>query len=213
MVSRIVHKNESVWRTLVELICHVAEAYPHQAMWTMIAGSQSKDSERKKRFNEIVARIKSNSKANPSVNKIVDQTLRIAKELLYLCDFPVQKETQLNLAINFPRLKSLANGDLILPLQSSISVKMPGDYKIDTDHRPFEKDLPRIVDFDPKIDVMNSLQKPRKLIILASDGKQYPFLCKPKDDLRKDARLMEFDSMINNLLQSDSESRKRRLCA
>lgn len=62
------------------------------------------------------------------------------------------------------------------------------------------------------IDVLSSLQRPRKIVVTASDGKEYAFLCKPKDDLRKDARLMEFDAMINNLLQSNSESRKRRLC-
>jgi serine/threonine-protein kinase ATR len=206
-----VHKNDLVWKALIEIICHVANEYPHQALWTMIAGSQSKDAERKKRFGDITNRLKTSAKSNPGVSKIVDQTLRMAKELLYLCDFPVQKETQLSLPTHFPRLTSLANGELILPLQSSISVKMPGDYRTDTDHRAFEKDLPRIVGFDPKVDVMNSLQKPRKLVIIASDGNQYPFLCKPKDDLRKDARLMEFDAMINNLLQSNSESRKRNL--
>lgn len=60
---------------------------------------------------------------------------------------------------------------------------------------------------------MSSLQKPRKITVWGSDGKQYPFLCKPKDDLRKDARLMEFNSMINKLLRKDSESRRRNLRA
>ncbi len=59
---------------------------------------------------------------------------------------------------------------------------------------------------------MNSLQRPRKISIWGSDGKSYNFLCKPKDDLRKDARLMDFDSMINKLLQSNPESRRRKLC-
>lgn len=58
---------------------------------------------------------------------------------------------------------------------------------------------------------MSSLQKPRKIGIVGSDGRVYPFLCKPKDDLRKDARLMEFNSMINKLLKKDSESRRRNL--
>jgi Phosphatidylinositol 3- and 4-kinase len=60
---------------------------------------------------------------------------------------------------------------------------------------------------------MPSLQKPRKITVLGSDNRSYSFLCKPKDDLRKDARLMEFNSMINKLLQRDSESRRRRLCS
>jgi phosphatidylinositol kinase/protein kinase (PI-3 family) len=59
---------------------------------------------------------------------------------------------------------------------------------------------------------MASLQKPRKIVVLGDDGNPYSFLCKPKDDLRKDARLMEFNSIINKLLKKNSESRKRKLC-
>jgi phosphatidylinositol kinase/protein kinase (PI-3 family) len=58
---------------------------------------------------------------------------------------------------------------------------------------------------------MASLQKPRKLTVIGDDGRQYPFLCKPKDDLRKDARMMEFESMLVKLLKKDSEARNRRL--
>ena len=59
---------------------------------------------------------------------------------------------------------------------------------------------------------MASLQKPKKLVLVGQDGRKYPFLCKPNDDLRKDARLMDFNSMINKLLNSASESRRRQLC-
>ncbi len=58
---------------------------------------------------------------------------------------------------------------------------------------------------------MSSLQKPKKITIIGSDGQHYIFLCKAKDDLRKDSRLMDFNAMINKLLRKDSESRKRRL--
>ena len=58
---------------------------------------------------------------------------------------------------------------------------------------------------------MSSLQKPKKITIIGSDGLDYIFLCKPKDDLRKDSRLMNFNAMINKLLKKDAESRKRRL--
>lgn len=58
---------------------------------------------------------------------------------------------------------------------------------------------------------MSSLQKPRKITVRGSDGQSYGFLCKPKDDLRKDARLMEFNSMIIKLLKKDSDARSRKL--
>lgn len=61
------------------------------------------------------------------------------------------------------------------------------------------------------VDIMPSLQRPKKLGFLGDDGNRYYFLVKPHDDLRKDARLMDFNSMINKLLKGGSESRKRNL--
>lgn len=58
---------------------------------------------------------------------------------------------------------------------------------------------------------MTSVAKPRKLVIVGSDGKTYRFLCKPMDDLRKDSRLMECTALVNRLLRKDAESRKRNL--
>ena len=40
----------------------------------------------------------------------------------------------------------------------------------------------------PKTQIMASLQRPKKITFVGSDGKEYPFLAKPKDDLRKDYR-------------------------
>ena len=58
---------------------------------------------------------------------------------------------------------------------------------------------------------MRTLAKPRRITIVGSDGKRYMFLGKPKDNLRKDARLMDFNSIINKLLNTNSESRRRQL--
>jgi serine/threonine-protein kinase ATR len=58
---------------------------------------------------------------------------------------------------------------------------------------------------------MKSLAKPRKITIRGSNGQTYMFLGKPKDDLRKDARLMDFNAIINKLLKGNSESRRRQL--
>ncbi|KAJ0077574.1 hypothetical protein Patl1_35888 [Pistacia atlantica] len=60
-------------------------------------------------------------------------------------------------------------------------------------------------------EILSSLQRPKKIVLLGSDGIERPFLCKPKDDLRKDARMMEFTAMINRLLAKYPESRPRKL--
>lgn len=48
-----------------------------------------------------------------------------------------------------------------------------------------------------KVEVMQSLQKPKKIGFRGSDGANYTFLAKPKDDLRKDQRLMELATGLN----------------
>lgn len=58
---------------------------------------------------------------------------------------------------------------------------------------------------------MSSLIRPKKITLIDNQGKHHHFLCKPKDDLRKDCRLMEFNAMINRLFKKDIESRKRHL--
>lgn len=58
---------------------------------------------------------------------------------------------------------------------------------------------------------MVSGAKPKKIAIRGDNGKFYKFLAKSKDDLRKDARLMDLDAILNKLLKADSEARRRRL--
>ena len=214
LVARIVQKNEDAWQVLQEMILQVLLAYPQQAMWSMVAGASSKDAERKRRYSEIIHRLgPKGGSSHKDVVKVVSSSQRLAKELLRLCDYNVGKtETVLSMEKLFPGLLEVANtSDLLLPLQSSMTVLLPSNHLISDVHRPFPSNLPTIQTFEDTIEVMNSLQKPRKVMIVGNDGNRYPFLCKPKDDLRKDARLMEFDSMINKLLQSQPESRKRKL--
>jgi phosphatidylinositol kinase/protein kinase (PI-3 family) len=59
---------------------------------------------------------------------------------------------------------------------------------------------------------MRSLQRPKRISIVGSDGKTYRFLVKAVDDMRKDARVMEFNHMINSFLKRNKESRDIGLC-
>ena len=47
--------------------------------------------------------------------------------------------------------------------------------------------------------------------MIGSDGRMYRFLAKPKDDLRKDNRMMEVASILNGLFAKDPASRRRNL--
>ncbi len=67
------------------------------------------------------------------------------------------------------------------------------------------------LDFEDTIEVLQSLQKPKKILIRGSDGQLYPFLCKSQDDLRVDSRCLDFCHLFNKCLKKNSETRRRQL--
>ena len=91
---------------------------------------------------------------------------------------------------------------------------MPLNFTVSTfsEYSIFINGSMRWLGFLDEIEVMRSVAKPRKITILGDDKVHYMFLGKPKDDLRKDARLMEFNGVINKLLKAGTESRRRQLC-
>ncbi|CAF5036151.1 unnamed protein product, partial [Rotaria sp. Silwood1] len=65
--------------------------------------------------------------------------------------------------------------------------------------------------FEDTIEVLSSLQRPKKIVIHGSDGQLYPFLCKSQDDLRVDSRCLDFCHLFNKCLKKNSETRRRQL--
>ncbi len=59
--------------------------------------------------------------------------------------------------------------------------------------------------------VITSKQRPRKLSMKGSNGRNYMFLLKGHEDLRQDERVMQFFSLVNSLLTSDAETFRRNL--
>jgi serine/threonine-protein kinase ATR len=113
--------------------------------------------------------------------------------------------------------------DVMVPTQNELTPSLPPSTfrnAANANHVPtvsewnaFPNETPTIFSIQDECPVLASLQKPKKLTIVDSDGAEKSFLCKPKDDLRKDLRMMEFCQMLNRLLGNDPRSRKRRLCA
>ncbi|CAG9564543.1 unnamed protein product [Danaus chrysippus] len=64
----------------------------------------------------------------------------------------------------------------------------------------------RIDRINTHLQVIKSKQRPRRLTIQGSDGKQYMFLLKGHEDLRQDERVMQLFGLVNTLLQSDTNT-------
>ena len=77
-----------------------------------------------------------------------------------------------------------------------LELAVPGTYRAD-------RDVVAIASFAPSIKVMNSKQRPRRLAVMGSDGKEYVFLLKGHEDLRQDERVMQLFGLVNTLLAVD----------
>jgi FKBP12-rapamycin complex-associated protein len=69
----------------------------------------------------------------------------------------------------------------------------------------------RISHFVAALRVISSKQRPRKLTLKGSDGKDYTFLLKGHEDLRQDERVMQLFGLVNTLLANDRDTSKRDL--
>uniref|UniRef100_H2Y9G9 non-specific serine/threonine protein kinase n=1 Tax=Ciona savignyi TaxID=51511 RepID=H2Y9G9_CIOSA len=61
------------------------------------------------------------------------------------------------------------------------------------------------------LQVITSKQRPRKLSIKGSNGKDYTFLLKGHEDLRQDERVMQLFGLVNTLLTMDQASSRKNL--
>ncbi|KAM0752153.1 FAT-domain-containing protein [Meredithblackwellia eburnea MCA 4105] len=85
-----------------------------------------------------------------------------------------------------------------------LDLAIPGTYSTG-------KRIVRIASFGPSLEVFTSKQRPRKLRVVGSDGRDYNFLLKGHEDLRQDERVMQLFGLVNTLLATDPESFKRHL--
>jgi len=69
----------------------------------------------------------------------------------------------------------------------------------------------KIRSFALSLSVITSKQRPRKLSVFGSDGKEYTFLLKGHEDLRQDERVMQLFGLINTMLATDRETAGRHL--
>ncbi|CCO34266.1 FKBP12-rapamycin complex-associated protein [Rhizoctonia solani AG-1 IB] len=86
----------------------------------------------------------------------------------------------------------------------NLDIAVPGTY---VSGRP----VVTIASFGSTLSVITSKQRPRRLTLKGSDGKDYQYVLKGHEDLRQDERVMQLFGLVNSLLYLDSESYKRHL--
>ncbi|KAF2115782.1 hypothetical protein BDV96DRAFT_599348 [Lophiotrema nucula] len=235
IITRISHPHKNVWDTLAAIITRVASQYPQQALWSLLAVTHSTQDDRRARGMAVLQKLRGVStnfgEAGLSANKKKETVKRksssplelknlilhgqkLTDALLAACDAPVeQRVSHVSLSRDLGFNHKLAPCQLVVPIEATMIANLPAgnDSRAIRSHNPFPQDAITISAFMDDVLVLSSLQRPRKVNVRGSDGRSYGLLCKPKDDLRKDQRLMEFNAMINRALTQDIDSSKRRL--
>eukprot|EP00268_Persea_americana_P051260 TRINITY_DN5646_c0_g1_i2.p1 TRINITY_DN5646_c0_g1~~TRINITY_DN5646_c0_g1_i2.p1 ORF type:complete len:2244 (-),score=400.81 TRINITY_DN5646_c0_g1_i2:4866-11339(-) len=116
-----------------------------------------------------------------------------------------QRKSLISLSDVAPQLAGLSSSEVPMPgLEKQISIP-------DSTAGP-STDLQGIVtisSFSEKVTVLSTKTKPKKLVILGSDGQKYTYLLKGREDLRLDARIMQLLQAVNGFMHSYADTRSR----
>lgn len=190
LISRICHPHPEVAALLRRIIAKTLVAHTQQCMWMMISVMKSSYSVRAKRCREIIDMA---AAKQPKLRSFFGDATNLADRLVELANKPVEDGVAtLSVEKSFrslPRLLSQSQfSQIMMPLQWLMTVNLPTIPGENLEHNPFPRDPVYITGVEDSVEVMFSLQKPKKISLRGSDGKLYVFLCKPQDDLRKDFR-------------------------
>ena len=214
LISRICHKDADTAAAVRSLLADLAAAFPQHVLWSLATVSKSREQGRRAAAAEVLTGAK-------RACTVADKALfgafaALVDNLVKLCNHtPKDPNAKVfSLASELSALKRCMPVALVVPVQAYLMAELPADGRAvcdDGHSSPFNPQAPTLVEVLDDVDVMHSMQKPKKLSVRGSDGLVRSFLAKPKDDLRKDLRMMEFVSLLNRVLAAEPASRKRRL--
>ncbi|UPR01432.1 phosphatidylinositol kinase [Chloropicon primus] len=222
LISRICHPHPDVLKFTKHILSRTLHAYPDQVLWHLATVANSNVPQRRKGAKEVITAAR--KRANDDKRQLFQQFERLIDELIRLCHHaPSGKAKTFSISQNFRTLERMMPLDILIPVQNALTLALPPNgvpfggeptpggsggksARLSPSALPFESSSHHvtIAQIFDEVEILNSLQKPKVIKVLGSDGREYKFLCKPKDDLRKDTRMMEFANVLNHLLATKS---------
>lgn len=203
LLSRLPKTKNRTYKVIFEKCLQCIEHYPEQSLWAVFAQFNSDDDKRSlvgkklirnfmKSPNCVAEKWDSNKNLFNKANEVFLSFKRMTK-------IEKSRNTKVcSLKSDFKFDHKIVPAPLVVPNKRNFTINA-------------SRDLVTIVKFVDKVHIMNSLQRPRRLEMVGTDGKIYSVLFKLNDDLRKDSKLMELTNMIDDLLHQDYQSHKRNL--
>jgi serine/threonine-protein kinase ATR len=197
LISRLCHPSYNVYIVLKMIITKLIDEYPLESMWFIMPNATSKSEFRKKRANEILNSFSKERVRFANFNGVMEKIMCLAQRAKVDADFMTSFCASME--------KLFKNVKILMPLQKHLQcVHAPSDNSFVSANNQV-----LICKIDKSVEIMRSLQQPKKITFYGSDGKQYPMLLKFKDDLRIDFRFMEFLKVINDYFNKDADASQR----
>ncbi|KAH8372589.1 hypothetical protein KR009_000145 [Drosophila setifemur] len=223
MLSRLCHPSPDVFTVLRNVVIRLVEDFPQQSLWMLLPHFKSAASNRIKRCKLVLtdARLQ-----NAAFQKLLNDFNSLTERLIELTNKEVTLDRTYKLIDLDRRLTKLCNhvdfSNILLPFEKYMQPTLPLSSDAGSlaaislpasSSRPnwFPYQQIYISGFQESVLILRSAAKPKKLTIRCSDGQDYDVLVKPKDDLRRDARLMEFNGLVKRYLHHNPPARQRRL--
>lgn len=207
IVSRVLHRNAATVEILVLMIIKVMVAFPKQGVWHLSNLVHSLNTDRKQISKRIIQETHRQIQSSlPEDAQMLVDCVKLFQSLVQLAEHQT-KEKKLRWHVE----SKLRLSAFLVPSQT---VLMQCASTTNNDQANFYNgDMMFIHKFNESVDVASSKAKPKTITLETTCGCTIKFLCKQEKDgdLRKDARMMEFNSTVNRLLQSDPQGRKRKL--
>ena len=218
LTSRICHADAEVAALTREMLTRLTQAYPHQALWALAAVSKSGVPARRAAAAGIVQAAR-RAATGEAERRVFAEMGPFCEQLIRLCFH--QSRQRISAKKEFSHLVRTFPLHVLMPTMTALSVTLPpaqgagaaatqSSQAAPPAWRPFAEPV-TIAGMEDGVEVLRSLQVPKKVTLIGSDGAAYAFLAKPKDDLRKDSRMMEAAGVLNRLFAGDPRSRRRGL--
>ncbi|XP_034652037.1 serine/threonine-protein kinase ATR [Drosophila subobscura] len=224
MLSRLCHPTPEVFSVLRNVIIRLVEDYPQQSLWMLLPHFKSATANRIKRCKLVLT---DGRLQNAAFQKLLHDFNSLTERLIELTNKDVALDRSYKLSELDKRLPKLCSqpdfSSILLPFEKYMQPTMPLSLESTSaatlsplstsgssvNWFPYQQIY--ISGFLEQVTILRSAAKPKKLTIRCSDGQEYDVMVKPKDDLRRDARLMEFNGLVKRYLHQNAPARQRRL--
>eukprot|EP00835_Amoeboradix_gromovi_P000564 NODE_20_length_39102_cov_0.325513.p1 type:complete len:1232 gc:universal NODE_20_length_39102_cov_0.325513:12470-16165(+) len=175
------------------LINGLLKHYHKRVGWHMISSLNSKNPEKKQKMHRILNIYCKQYKVGDWMNTLI----KTSQYLIRLSEMQFEKHvTEVLLSKEYKKLQRLIDIDVYVPFANVLNL---------------DKENATINKFGDHVTLLNSLVRPKKMKIHASDGIVYDFLLKKDEDLRKDERYLEVAAFVNRRFNKNKQTKQRRL--